>query len=247
MNFVNIMKKLKLSLLKILATFAVTACALGINNADDLKNSIRMQSGSEGCRGCNNIKIFTSSGFGGGAYRLSSGGYISASAALGATNGDGGFYGSLNLTPERVAYAKSLKGEGHLFNGTSNPDGKHPYRFFISIHHNSNAGDQPVYLVLSENNYASMPSFRFGNRANQKSCVSNGCVWDEDYAISAEIVDEAIQKNMPLTIFVGNRLNTQVESKDGYNKSFKTVNAGVYIVIPSAYLKVFLDEVSRKI
>jgi hypothetical protein len=248
----SLMKLIQIGLLVIL----LSSCAAPIKNAGDIKSSLRVVTGYDGCVGCTGIKTFSTPDLDSSLYALktprggNTGERISASIALGATNKNGRQNPSSPIGLYDTEYAKTLVGPGHLFDKEVVTDPKHPYQFFVRIHHNSSSVNQRVYLLSESNEPTLVPSFKFEGSNYPSNCFPNtGCSWDEDYAISAQVVKNAIEKNIPLKVFVGmiNARLEQVQSKDGLNKSYVKINEGVFLSVAPDYLKSFIEAVKAKL
>lgn len=233
------------------AIYAVllSGCGVMVSTPDELKKSVKVDMGSTDCRGCQNIKTFTTGTVASGIYAhkdsngVRTGARLGASLALVISNAGGGFSGPVNISDERIAYAKKLTGNGHLFDGKNYSVPQYPYRFLVKVHHNSSFSDQPIYLVISDDNYQLIPPFVINGQQPNRSCFNSGCTWDEDYAIPATVINGLIGKHQPLKLFVGNRVKVQIKSIDGYNKSYKISNDGLHLEVPASYLKAFVDQV----
>lgn len=238
-------------LIGIMTSILLTACAAPIKTEEDVVKSIKMKTGASDCIGCNQIKTFITGRVSSSFYSkkddrgMNSGGWISTSASLGITNksaslvrqGGGALF-------ESLIYAKSLTGNGHIFEGKFNADPSHPYRFFVNIHHNSSFGTYDSYIVY-EDKFISLPPVRFQGEILDKSCFDKGCVWDETYAIPATLIYKSVERNVPLNLFFGNRVTKQVASKDGLNKSYEIFNEGLVLQIEPAHLNSFTSKVEE--
>ena len=242
------------------ATFFAMACSLlagcttPIKTPDDVRASLNVESGVVGCRGCDGIKTFTSGTLDSKLYAVKNssdvrtGQRVSASLRLGATNRVAGIRNSRIATLADSNYIASVgAADAQLFGGQFDADKSHPYRFFIEIHHNSSFREQSVQLVKNSDTFTPIPSVQLEGFSFSQSCFESGCVWDEYYLISAKRVSQLIESNLPLTVFVGDRVSRQTISKDGINKSFETVNAGVFLSIPPDYLSAFLASVKQRL
>jgi hypothetical protein len=91
---------------------------------------------------------------------------------------------------------------------------------------------------------------------NEQVIQSRGSILRENYCckwvsfgqsstISAQVVKNAIEKNIPLKVIVGmiNARLEQVQSKDGLNKSYVKINEGVFLTVAPDYLKSFIEGV----
>lgn len=230
----------------------LAACVTPAKNPDD-GSSVQVDVGVVGCSGCTGINTFTSRTLASELYavrdadNLRTGQRISASLQLGITNRRSGIKGGLSAASTASAYLPAITGpEAHMFEGKTRTDANHPYRFLLRIHHNSSFGNQDVQLVEGER-YLSLPSILLEGVDNKQNCFSSGCTWDADYVIPATVVNNHIATGTPLTIFLGNRVSKQVQSKDGLNASYETVRAGAFLRVTPEQLQNFVSTVRQKL
>lgn len=230
----------------------ISACAAGPTAYDD-GTSVRAEVGMAGCGGCNEIHTFTSKSMGYQLYAVRdknnspTGQRISASIELGASNRKSGVVGGLSAGAASLTYLATITGaEAHLFAGEVLADANHPYRFLLRIHHNSSFGRQDVQLVENDI-YQLLPPMYLEGVENSQSCGNSGCVWNADYVISAKVVNNHISEGTPLTVFIGNRITRPVNSKDGLNPSYETVNSGIFLKVSADQLQNFVNVVHLKL
>lgn len=239
-------------MISIFSIFLIMGCAAPIKTQEDVVNSIKMKVGASDCIGCDQIKTFISGRVASGFYSkkdergMNSGGWISPSISLGITN-KGAVLNNQSLRSrlfETLIYAKSLTGDESFFEEKYGADINHPYRFFIGVHHNSSFEAYESYIIDNED-FVHLPSVRFQGEILDRSCFDKGCVWDETYVIPATLIKRSIDEKIPLKFFFGNRKTKQVQSKDGFNKSYSIFNEGTVIKIPPEYLEAFVGKVDN--
>lgn len=230
----------------------LVACVTPAKNQDD-GSTVQTEVGVSGCSGCIGINTFTSRTLASELYAVKdadgmrTGQRISASLKLGITNRKSGVKGGLFAAPNATAYLAEITGpEAHMFQGETPTDANHPYRFLLRIHNNSSFTNQNVQLVAGEI-YRSLPSMSLEGVDNAQNCFSSGCTWDADYVISAKVINSHIATDTPLTIFIGNRVSKQVQSKDGLNATYETVSAGAFLRVTPEQLKSFVAAVRQRL
>lgn len=237
------------TVLVILIAGLLSACAEPVKKPEDLRARTTVKVGTETCKDCYLIKMFLSPTIDSNLYavrdsqNIRTGQRISASIALGVTNRTGGFREGISLGRYGFEYGLTLTNEGHFFEGKTQTDTNHPFRFFVRIRHNSSFGNQNVYLKISEKEYVFLPAFSFEGVNYSQNCFSSGCVWDGDYVISANYIDKLVDKNKSLMIFVGEQVIKDAKSMDGLNKGYEKVNSGVLLEVGFGYLKSFIEVV----
>jgi hypothetical protein len=231
----------------------VLGCAGPVKGPEDLRARTTVETGSPECQGCYLLKSLLTPTIDSDLHavkdsqNIRTGQRISASIKLGASNRTGGFREGISLGRYGYDYGMTLTGEGHLFEEKVKSDVNHPFRFFFQIHHNSSFGTQDVYLVTSKGEYILIPPFSFRGMKHSQSCFASGCVWDDDYVVSAKYVNRLIEQNEPLKVFVGIRQSRDVASKDGLNPAQETFNSGVNLRVDAAYLKSFIETVKANV
>lgn len=230
----------------------LVTCETPAKNQDDGSN-VQIEVGVAGCSGCTGINTFTSRTLASELYAVKdadnvrTGQRISASLKLGITNRTSGVKGGLFAAQNATTYLAEITGpEASMFQGETPTDAIHPYRFLLRIHHNSSFRSQDVQLVAGEI-YRPLPPMTLAGVNNEQNCFNSGCTWDADYVISAKLINNHIATDTPLTIFVGNRISKQVQSKDGLNAAYETVSAGAFLRVTPEQLKSFVAAVRQKL
>lgn len=219
----------------------IAACAAPTKHQDD-EIAVEVDVGVPDCIGCNAIKIFSSQTLASELYavrddrNVRTGERVSASLELRISNRKSWIMGGITAPPGNT-----------LFEGEVQTDKNHPYRFLLHIHHNSSFTSQDVYLATVENKYFPLPPVNIEGIENKQSCFRSGCGWDADYVLPATVVNDHLTKWAPLTIFVGNHVSKQVQSKDGLNASYETMNAGAFLHITPEQLYGFVANVRRQL
>ena len=240
------------AVLAVTLALLMTACATGPQIQDD-GTTVRTEVGLAGCSGCTEIHMFTSRTLASDMYAvkdandLNTGAHIAASLSLGVSNRQSGVVDGLSVGPAGVAYLATITGpDAYFFQREALTDSKHPYRLFVRVHHNSSFMRQDVQLVEG-GKFQSVPAMHFDGVDLRQNCYASGCVWDADYVISAKVANDHIAAGTPLQFFIGSHPSRQVQSQDGLNKSYETVNSGLFLKISVKQLQNFMSAVRQNL
>lgn len=238
-------------LLIIVSAFFLEACTT-LSNAPATGSEVDTDVGLRGCMGCSNIKTFTSRTLQNDLYAVRdeknqrTGQRIGASIRLMVSNRSASLKGGSTASIMNVAYAAIVaRPEAHFFDGAVKTDVNHPYRFIVRIHHNSSFRAQSAYLVTDDDQFVPLPPVSLEGGGEQQDCFNAGCVWDEHYIVSAQVISRLVEQRRPLRIFVGDRVKRQVQSKDGLNPYFEIVPAGVFLSVAPEQLENFVASVRK--
>jgi len=229
-----------------LALLVLAGCTSAPRNPEVDSARLRTETGVAGCMDCRKLKLFSSDTLDNQLYAFKSGDRIGASYQLGATNRKPNPVDMLK-NPRYDDYWTSVSRGPYPFAGHPNTDATHPYRVFVRIHHNSSFSKQDVWLVTGDGKYLLLGPAHFDGTASGQQCFRTGCVWDADYVISGAEVQRALDRQVTLKVFVGDRLARQVASENGLDRSYQNVDAGVTFSIQPSYLRNFTAQVERQL
>lgn len=172
------------------------------------------------------------------AYHLKSGGHLTSDYRLIATNRRISSP-SVQLTPIDPLRARAPR----VFANAPGADASRPYRMGFRMSRNYRGIIPVLYLMTADGQPIEVPQVAMEDEGTNLQCFNSGCVDSVYYIIPGEEIDRAMEKQVPLKLLLGTQVSRAIVSKNGYDRSFEQLDAGVTFLVQPTYLKAFVEQV----
>jgi hypothetical protein len=200
--------------------------------------NIKTKVGLSSCTTCTKIKLFQSGNLEDQAYSLKSGGHLTSDYRLIATNRKITST-SVQLTPMDPFRARAPR----VIADAPGADASRPYRMGLRMSRNYRGIIPVLFLIRADGQHIEVPQVALEDEGSNLQCFNSGCVDSVYYIIPGEEIDRAIEKQVPLKLLLGTQVSREIASKNGFDRSFEKLDAGVTFVVQPTYLKAFVEQV----
>jgi hypothetical protein len=225
-------------LASLLTAVLLAGCAAPqpIDPGEESRN-VRITVGIPGCDSCSKLKTFVSGVIDKQAYNHAPV-HLWSDYRLVATNRkvNATSYAPRAIDPVRASAPA-------LLSSTPSGEPSRPYRVAMRVSINYGAINPTLYLINKDGEYVGLPQAQLEGIGSRLSCFQSGCIDTGDYVLPGEEIDRAIAQQLPIRLFLGTRVRTEVPSKNGFDRSSEMRDVGVKFLVQPAHVKAFLDQV----